>query len=78
LLLITKSTFSNSRANRFFNATDDSSINAPIEELISVTGFEPMRVGGFDQSIRIEVFGDLHEYGTLGKAVTASEAKEKV
>jgi 8-hydroxy-5-deazaflavin:NADPH oxidoreductase len=61
-----------------FYATNDSSINAPIEELIRDTGFEPVRVGGFDQAIRIEVFGDLHEYGALGKAVTAAEAKEKV
>jgi len=61
-----------------FYATDDTSINSEIEELIRDNGFEPLRVGGLDQSIRIEVFGDLHEFGALGKAVTLSEAKQKV
>lgn len=61
-----------------FYATDDISINSVIEELIRDNGFEPIRVGGVDQSIRIEVFGDLHEFGALGKAVTMAEAKEKV
>jgi len=61
-----------------FYATDDISINADIEELIRDNGFAPVRVGGLDQSIRLEVFGDLHEFGALGKTVTASEAKEKV
>ena len=32
------------------------------------------RVGGLDQSIRIEMFGDLHEYRALGRVVTKSEA----
>ena len=41
-------------------------------------GFEPLRVGGLDQSIRLEVFGDLHEFGALGKTVTLAEAKEKL
>jgi predicted dinucleotide-binding enzyme len=61
-----------------FYATDDSSINAEIEELIRDNGFEPLRVGALDQSIRIEVFGDLHEFGALGKAVTLNEAKQVV
>ena len=61
-----------------FYATDDTSINGVIEEFIRDNGFEPVRVGGLDQSIRIEVFGDLHEFGALGKAVTFTEAKEKV
>ncbi|OQP61731.1 NADP oxidoreductase coenzyme F420-dependent [Niastella vici] len=64
--------------NVLFYATDDTSINAAIEELLHDSGFAPVRVGGLDQSIRIEVFGDLHEYGALGKTVTLSEAKEKV
>jgi len=59
-----------------FYATDDTSINAAIEELIRDNGFEPVRVGGLDKSIRIEVFGDLHEFGALGKTVTLSEAKQ--
>lgn len=61
-----------------FYATDDASINTEIEDLIRDNGFEPIHVGGLDQSIRIEVFGDLHEFGALGKTVTASEAKEKI
>ena len=59
-------------------ATDDTGINEKIEELIRDSGFDPFRVGGIDQSIRIEVFGDLHEFGALGKAVTARELKEIV
>jgi 8-hydroxy-5-deazaflavin:NADPH oxidoreductase len=35
-------------------------------------------VGGISQSIRIEVFGDLHEFGKLGKLVTAKEASALV
>lgn len=61
-----------------FYATDDTTINAEIEKLIRDNGFEPVRIGGIDQSIRIEVFGDLHEFGALGKAVTVAEAKAKV
>jgi predicted dinucleotide-binding enzyme len=45
-----------------------------LSELIRVGGFEPVRIGGLDQSIRIEMFGDLHEYGALGRTVTKSEA----
>ena len=56
-----------------FYATSDESINSEIEQLIRDNGFEPFRVGGLDQSIRIEVFGDLHEFGALGKTVTMSE-----
>jgi 8-hydroxy-5-deazaflavin:NADPH oxidoreductase len=59
-----------------FYATDDTSINAEIEELIRDNGFEPVRIGGINQSIRIEVFGDLHEFGALGKTVTIDEAKQ--
>jgi 8-hydroxy-5-deazaflavin:NADPH oxidoreductase len=61
-----------------FYATDDTSINEEVEQLIHDNGFEPVRVGGLDQSIRIEVFGDLHEFGALGKPVTVAEANEKI
>ena len=61
-----------------FYATDDTSINTDVEQLIHDSGFEPVRVGGLDQSIRIEVFGDLHEFGALGKPVTLAEAKTKL
>lgn len=61
-----------------FYTTDDTDINADVEELIKDNGFDAVRVGAINQSIRIEVFGDLHEFGALGKTVTVSEAKAKV
>jgi predicted dinucleotide-binding enzyme len=61
------------RAVQFY-ATDDDAAGDLVAGLISAGGYEPVRVGGLDQSIRIEAFGDLHEYGALGRAVTKSEA----
>lgn len=61
-----------------FYATDDNEINATIEQLIADNGFNAVHVGGLNQSLRIEVFGDLHEFGALGKAVTKNEAIAKV
>lgn len=65
-------------ASVLFYATDAADIHSEIEELIRDNGFEPVSVGGIDQSIRLEVFGDLHEFGALGKTVTVSEAKAKM
>jgi hypothetical protein len=62
-------------ANVLFYATDATDIHPEIEELIRDNGFEPVSVGGIDQSIRIEVFGDLHEYGALGKTINLAEVK---
>ncbi|MEJ1242249.1 NAD(P)-binding domain-containing protein [Chryseolinea sp. T2] len=59
-----------------FYAADDKSVNNTIETLIKDSGFEPVNIGGIDQSIRMEVFGELHEYGALGKAVTKAELKQ--
>jgi hypothetical protein len=42
--------------------------------MIKARGFEPTSVGGSDQSVRIEPFGNLHQFGKLGKLVTAKEA----
>lgn len=61
-----------------FYATDDTGINGEIEELIHDSGFDSYRVGGIEQSIRIEVFGDLHEFGALGKPIRAHEAEGKI
>ena len=61
------------RAVQFY-ATDDNDAGDLVADLIRADGFEPVRVGGLDQSIRIEMFGDLHEYGALGRVVTRSEA----
>jgi hypothetical protein len=56
-----------------FYATDDDAAGDTVAELIRAGGYEPVRVGGLDQSIRIEVFGDLHEFGALGRAVSKSD-----
>ena len=61
-----------------FYATDHKEFKLVIEELINDSGFDALSVGGINQSIRIEVFGDLHEFGALGKPVTLEEAKEKI
>jgi len=57
-----------------FYAADDDAAGDVVADLIGGGGYEPVRVGGLDQSIRIEAFGDLHELGGLGRAVTKSEA----
>jgi hypothetical protein len=57
-----------------FYAADDDAAGDLVAGLIQAAGFDPVRVGGLDQSIRIEMFGDLHEYGALGRVVTKSEA----
>ena len=61
------------RAVQFY-AADDTAAGDLVAELIRTGGYEPVSVGGLDQSIRIEMFGDLHEYGALGGVVTKSEA----
>ncbi len=53
------------RAVQFYAADDDAAGDL-VADLIRAGGFEPVRVGGLDQSIRIEGFGDLHETGALG------------
>ena len=57
-----------------FYATDDDAAGALVAGLIRAAGFDPVLIGGLDQSIRIEMFGDLHEYGALGRVVTKTEA----
>jgi 8-hydroxy-5-deazaflavin:NADPH oxidoreductase len=61
------------RAVQFY-AADDAAAGDLVADLIRADGYEPVRVGGLDQSVRIEMFGDLHEFGALGRAVTKSEA----
>ena len=61
-----------------FYATDDTTIDATVKQLIHDNGFDVVKVGGLDQSIRIEVFGDLHEFGAIGKPVNTTEAKAKI
>jgi len=61
-----------------FYAADDDAAGDLVAELVRVGGYEPVRVGGLDQSIRIEMFGDLHEFGALGRVVTKSEAQKVI
>lgn len=61
-----------------FYASNDRSADAVVEQLIQDTGFDAVRVGGLNQSIRLEVFGDLHEFGALGKTVNKAEATSKI
>jgi 8-hydroxy-5-deazaflavin:NADPH oxidoreductase len=64
--------------NVLFYASDDAKAGEAVAGLIKAAGFAPVNVGGIDQSIRIEVFGDLHEFGKLGKMVTAKEAEKLI
>jgi 8-hydroxy-5-deazaflavin:NADPH oxidoreductase len=70
-----------SEANRtprvaLFYATDDDQAATAIEGLISAAGFDPVKVGGVEASLRIEVSGDLHQFGGLnGRVVDVSEAR---
>ncbi len=44
-----------------FYATDDDRAGEEVERLIRTTGFEPVKIGGVEQSSRLEVGGDLHD-----------------
>jgi predicted dinucleotide-binding enzyme len=44
-----------------FYATDDDRASEEVERLIRTVGFEPAKVGGIEQSGRLEVGGDLHD-----------------
>lgn len=59
-----------------FYAADDKAVNNAVETLIRENGFEPVSIGGIDQSIKMEVFGELHEFGALGRAVTKAELQQ--
>jgi 8-hydroxy-5-deazaflavin:NADPH oxidoreductase len=62
-----------------FYATDDDKAASVAEQLISAAGFDPVRAGGVDASICIEVFGNLHALGGLnGMALTAGQARALV
>lgn len=69
-----KAAFQSPKRAVLFYATIDKSSNQQVEELIRDSGFDPLQIGGIEQSIRIEVFGDLHEFGALGKTVTMAQA----
>jgi len=44
-----------------FYVTDNDRAGKQVERLIRVAGFEPVKVGGLEQSSRLEVGGDLHD-----------------
>jgi 8-hydroxy-5-deazaflavin:NADPH oxidoreductase len=44
-----------------FYATDDDRAGEEVEGLIRTAGFEPVKIGGIEQSGRLEVGGDLHD-----------------
>jgi 8-hydroxy-5-deazaflavin:NADPH oxidoreductase len=44
-----------------FYVTDDDRAGEGVERLIRSAGFEPVKVGGIEQSGRLEVGGDLHD-----------------
>ena len=44
-----------------FYATDDGRAGEEVERLIRTAGFEPVKIGGLEQSGRLEVGGDLHD-----------------
>jgi 8-hydroxy-5-deazaflavin:NADPH oxidoreductase len=56
-----------------FYATDDDRAGEEVERLIRVTGFEPVKIGGIDQSTRLEVGGDLHDL-----VVGQTEARSRI
>jgi 8-hydroxy-5-deazaflavin:NADPH oxidoreductase len=59
-----------------FYATDDDAAASTAQRLIAAAGFDPVKAGGLNHAIRIEVFGDLHDLGGLnGKLLTVAEAK---
>jgi 8-hydroxy-5-deazaflavin:NADPH oxidoreductase len=54
-----------------FYLTDDDRADGELERLIRTAGFEPVKVGGIEQSSRLEVGGDLHDL-VLGPAEARS------
>ncbi len=56
-----------------FYATDDTRAGEEVERLIRTAGFEPVKVGGLEQSGRLEVGGDLHDL-----VVDSAEARSSI
>ena len=56
-----------------FYATDDDRAGEEVDRLIRTAGFEPVKVGGIEQSGRLEVGGDLHDL-----VVGAAEAQSLI
>jgi 8-hydroxy-5-deazaflavin:NADPH oxidoreductase len=56
-----------------FYVTDDDRAGEEVERLIRTAGFEPVKVGGIEQSGRLEVDGDLHDL-----VVGPAEARSRI
>jgi len=69
-LLVSASNRSPERAVLFY-VTDDDRAGEEVERLIRTAGFEPVKVGGIEQSSRLEVGGDLHNL-VVGPAAARS------
>jgi 8-hydroxy-5-deazaflavin:NADPH oxidoreductase len=54
-----------------FYAAGDDRAGEEAERLIRIAGFEPVKIGGIDQSDRLEVGGDLHDL-VVGPATARS------
>lgn len=62
-----------------FFATDDDSASTVVQQLIAAAGFESVGVGGLKEATRIEMFGDLHQFGGLnGGLLSTREARAAV
>lgn len=62
-----------------FYATDDDEAAAKAEGLIRAAGFEPVKVGGVAEAIRIEMpGGDLHQAGLNGALLDLDQARTAV
>ena len=63
-----------------FYATDDAGAGEVVARLITAAGFDPVKVGGADQSIRLEFGGDLAQFSPLvnGKLLTVAEAEASI
>ena len=56
-----------------FYVSEDEHGSDEVEHLIRTAGFEAMRIGGVEQSSRLEVGGDLHDL-VVGSAEASSLA----
>jgi predicted dinucleotide-binding enzyme len=63
-----------------FYATDDEAAAQAVERLVRALGFEPVRAGGVQAALRIEMpGGDLHQNGGLhGQLLAVDEARAAV
>lgn len=75
---LSEEAFSKPEQKVMFYASDSTNSNNKVEEVIKSSGFTPLHIGGLNNAIRIEVFGDLHQFGALGKTVTLTEALNKL